>query len=125
MTLTEDEYNNEFNQLKNISIVDIVKYIKNSIDAIVAFKVEDLMDEYKSKKNENENAATDYESLLQKEEASIRQHISYENQIKIEYEKLMDKYEMVELENKLILFQLVSKKNFISFIYIGKAKRRI
>jgi predicted ribosome-associated RNA-binding protein Tma20 len=83
------------------------------------------MDEYKSKKNENENAATDYESLLQKEEASIRQHISYENQIKIEYEKLMDKYEMVELENKLILFQLVSKKNFISFIYIGKAKRRI
>ena len=125
MTLTEDEYNNEFNQLKNISIVDIVKYIKNSIDAIVAFKVEDLMDEYKSKKNENENAATDYETLLQKEEASIRQHISYENQIKIEYEKLMDKYEMVELENKLILFQLVSKKNFISFIYIGKAKRRI
>ena len=125
MTLTEDEYNNEFNQLKNISIIDIVKYIKNSIDAIVAFKVEDLMDEYKSKKNENENAATDYETLLQKEEASIRQHISYENQIKIEYEKLMDKYEMVELENKLILFQLVSKKNFISFIYIGKAKRRI
>ena len=125
MTLTKDEYNNEFNQLKNISIVDIVKYIKNSIDAIVAFKVEDLMDEYKSKKNENENAATDYETLLQKEEASIRQHISYENQIKIEYEKLMDKYEMVELENKLILFQLVSKKNFISFIYIGKAKRRI
>ena len=61
MTLTEDEYNNEFNQLKNISIVDIVKDIKNSIDAIVAFKVEDLMDEYKSKKNENENAATDYE----------------------------------------------------------------
>ena len=115
MTLTEDEYNNEFNQLKNISIVDIVKYIKNSIDAIVAFKVEDLMDEYKSKKNENENAATDYETLLQKEEASIRQHISYEHQIKIEYEKLMDKYEMVELENKLILFQLVSKKNFISF----------
>ena len=125
MTLNEDEYNNEFNQLKNISIVDIVKYIKNSIDAIVAFKVEDLMDEYKSKKNENENAATDYETLLQKEEASIRQHISYEHQIKIEYEKLMDKYEMVELENKLILFQLVSKKNFISFIYIGKAKRRI
>ena len=109
MTLTEDEYNNEFNQLKNISIVDIVKYIKNSIDAIVAFKVEDLMDEYKSKKNENENAATDYETLLQKEEASIRQHISYEHQIKIEYEKLMDKYEMVELENKLILFQVVSK----------------
>ena len=85
--------------------------------------MEDLIDDYKS--NKNQNAAADYETLLQKEEASIRQHISYEHQIKIEYEKLMDKYEMVELENKLILFQLVSKKNFISFIYIGKAKRRI
>ncbi len=108
MTLTEDEYNNEFNQLKNISIVDIVKYIKNSIDAIVAFKVEDLMDEYKSKKNENENAATDYETLLQKEEASIRQHISYEHQIKIEYEKVLEKIEVLELENKLLVYQIVS-----------------
>ena len=35
MALTEDEYNNEIEQLKNISLVDIVKYIKDSIDAIV------------------------------------------------------------------------------------------
>ena len=31
-------------------MIDIVKYIKSSIDAIVSFKVEDLMDEYRSKK---------------------------------------------------------------------------
>ena len=103
--------------MKNISIVDIVKYIKDSIDAIVALKVEDLMNEYKSKKDEN--SATDYETLLQKEEASIRQHISYEHQIKIEYEKIMDKYEMLELENKLFLYQAVRKEIFILFIYIG------
>ena len=123
MTLTEDEYNNEIEQLKNISLVDIVKYIKDSIDAIVSFKVEDLMDEYKSKKDGN--SATDYETLLQKEEASIRQHISYEHQIKIEYEKIMDKYEMLDLENKLFIYQSVSKKIFILFIYIGETKRRI
>ena len=123
MALTEDEYNNEIEQLKNISLVDIVKYIKDSIDAIVSFKVEDLMDEYKSKKDEN--SATDYETLLQKEEASIRQHISYEHQIKIEYEKIMDKYEMLDLENKLFIYQSVSKKIFILFIYIGETKRRI
>ena len=120
MALTEDEYNNEIEQLKNISLVDIVKYIKDSIDAIVSFKVEDLMDEYKSKKDGN--SATDYETLLQKEEASIRQHISYEHQIKIEYEKIMDKYEMLDLENKLFIYQSVSKK-FLFFLYIQEKQK--
>jgi hypothetical protein len=79
----------------------------------VQFKTEDLIDDYKSKKNEN--AASDYESLLQKEESAIRQHISYEHQIKIEYEKLLEKIEIYELENKLLLYQIVS---YILFIYI-------
>lgn len=77
------------------------------------FKTEDLIDDYKS--NKNENAASDYESLLQKEESAIRQHISYEHQIKIEYEKLLEKIEIYELENKLLLYQIVS---YILFIYI-------
>ena len=70
------------------------------------FKTEDLIDDYKS--NKNENAASDYESLLQKEESAIRQHISYEHQIKIEYEKVLEKIEILELENKLLLYQIVS-----------------
>ena len=77
------------------------------------FKTEDLIDDYKS--NKNENAASDYESLLQKEESAIRQHISYEHQIKIDYEKLLEKIEIYELENKLLLYQIVS---YILFIYI-------
>ena len=76
------------------------------------FKTEDLIDYYKS--NKNENAASDYESLLQKEKSAIRQHISYEHQIKIEYEKLLEKIEIYELENKLLLYQIVS---YILFIY--------
>ena len=51
--------------MKKISLLEIVNYIKDSIDVIVSFKVEDLIDEYKS--NKDENAATDYETLLQKE----------------------------------------------------------
>ena len=98
--------------MKKISLLEIVNYIKDSIDVIVSFKVEDLIDEYKS--NKDENAATDYETLLQKEEACIRQHISYEHEIKIEYEKLLDKIEVLELEKKLLLYQIVSNK----FIYI-------
>ena len=50
MSLTENEYNNELNQINNISLLDVVNYIKNSIDAIVSLKVEDKIDEYNSKK---------------------------------------------------------------------------
>ena len=106
LALTEDEYIKEINELKDISLLDIVDDVKNSIDVIVSLKVEETVDEYKSKKNEN--AATDYETLLQKEEAAIRQHISYEHQIKLEYEKLLEKIEIMELENKLVLYQMVS-----------------
>ena len=106
LSLTEDEYNKEIEELNNISLLDIVNYVKNSIDVIVTFKVEDLIDDYKS--NKNQNSASDYETLLQKEEAAIRQHISYEHQIKIEYEKVLEKIEILELENKLLLYQIVS-----------------
>ncbi len=106
MSLTESECLNEFNELKDISLLDIIQYIKNSIDIIVTLKIEEKQNEYKSKKNDN--AATDYETLLQKEEAAIRQHISYEHQIKIEYEKLLEKLEVMDLENKLLLYQIVS-----------------
>ena len=68
------------------------------------------MDEYKS--NKNENAAEEYEILLQKEEAAIRQHISYEHELKIEYEKLLEKIEVMELEAKLIIYQTVSNLFF-------------
>ena len=109
LSLTEEEYINEINELKDISLLDIVEYVKNSIDVIVSLKVEETIDEYKSKKNEN--AASDYETLLQKEESAIRQHISYEHQIKLEYEKLLEKIEVMDLENKLLQYQIVSKNN--------------
>ena len=80
--------------------------MKNSIDIIVTLKVEEMAEEYKSKRNEN--AASDYETLLQKEESAIRQHISYEHQIKIEYEKMLEKMELMNIENKLLLYQIVS-----------------
>ena len=77
-----------------------------------------MLDEYKS--NKNENAADDYETLLQKEEAAIRQHISYEHEIKIEYEKLLDKIEVLELENKLLLYQvlILNLFNLINIIFL-------
>ena len=104
----------EIDEIKDISLLDIVSYIKNSIDVIVNFKVEDLMDEYKSKKDDN--AAEDYEILLQKEEAAIRQHISYEHEMKIEYEKLLEKIEIMELENKPRMFGPKENSEYLELV---------
>ncbi len=57
--------------------------------------------------NEDNNAATEYETLLQKLEASIRQHISYEHQFKIEYEKLLNKAEEIENDKERLKKQRV------------------
>ena len=66
--------------------------------------MEDLIDDFKS--NKNENTASDYETLLQKEDTAIRQYISYEH------------LEVVELENKLLIYQIVSKNKYIIFSFI-------
>ena len=108
LSLTEEEYSKEVQELYDISLLDIINYVKNSIDVIVSFRVEEMVDEYKS--NINDNMATDYETLLQKQEAALRQHISYEHQMKIEYEKTVERLELSELENKLLQYQIVSKK---------------
>ena len=120
LSLTENECINEINELKDISLLDIVQYIKNSIDVIVTLKIEEKKNKNKSKKNEN--AATDYETLLQKEEAAIRQHISYEHQIKIEYEKLLEKLEVMDLENKLLLYQIV-RIIFLMLYNVGERQK--
>ena len=87
----------------------------------MSLKVEESIDEYNSKKNEN--AASDYETLLQKLESAIRQHISYEHQIKLEYEKLQEKLEVLDLENKLLQYQIVSIINKLLYLNYRKKKK--
>lgn len=91
----------------NLPLTDIIEYIKSTIDIIVSLKVDSKINEYKNYLNEDSNAASDYETLLQKLEASLRQHISYEHQFKIEYEKLLNKAEGIEKENKILIKQVV------------------
>ena len=82
--------------------MDLIEYIKSTIDIIVALQVDSKINDYKANLNEDSNAATEYETLLQKLESSIRQHISYEHQFKIEYEKLLNKAEDLETEKHIL-----------------------
>lgn len=88
-------------------MIELIEYIKSTIDIIVSLKVDSKINDYKKYLNEDSNSATEYETLLQKLEASIRQHISYEHQFKIEYEKLLNKAEEYENERKILVKQIV------------------
>ena len=95
--MEEENLLKEAENIKNLPLIDI----------IVSIKVDAKISEYKNFLKEDKNAATEYETLLQKLEESIRQHISYEHQFKIEYEKLLNKAEEIDLEKKILTKQIV------------------
>jgi hypothetical protein len=105
--LEEENLLKETENVMNLPLTDIIEYIKSTFDIIVSIKVEEKINEYKNFLNEDKNAATEYETLLQKLEESIRQHISYEHQFKIEYEKLLNKAEEIDIEKKMLTKQIV------------------
>ena len=73
--------------LKKLPILDIINYIKTSLLIIINIKLKEELEKQKDekiqKKISEEIAAEDYETLLRKEEAEIRQHISIEHQFKL------------------------------------------
>ena len=83
-----------------ISSLDLINYIKNTINIISTLKEEEKKS--KKEKDNNENISEDYESLLIKEEAAIRQHIALENKLKLEYEIMSEKINSLEMENELL-----------------------
>ena len=100
----------EGENLLNTSLIDLIKYIKSSIDTIVLIKVEDELESFYNSFQENENAASQYETLLRKLESSLRQHIAYEHQLKIEYEKTLNKLENIENEKNELLETIEAQK---------------
>ena len=111
----QEKNNEELEKLIYLSIKDIIEYIKSSIDIIVSIKVDEELEKYNQ---DNPNAANDYETLLRKEEQSIRQHISTENQLKIQCEKFKEKMEQLENEKNIIIEEIVSNVYIFNIIFI-------
>ena len=86
---------------------ELVDNIKSAIDMIVSIKLEDELQKYIPEKD-NPNSATKYETLLQKEEESLRQHISIEHQLKIQCEKFAEKLDEIENQRLLLVSEIVS-----------------
>ena len=80
---------------------ELVDNIKSSIDIIISIKLENELQKYLPEKD-NPNSATKYETLLQKEEESLRQHISIEHQLKIQCEKFAEKLDEIENQSEIL-----------------------
>ena len=87
---------------------ELVDNIKSSIDIIVSIKLEEELQKYLPEKD-NPNSATKYETLLQKEEEALRQHISVEHQLKIQCEKFAEKLDVLEGQKIMLINEIVSK----------------
>ena len=117
----------EKKNLKNLPILDIIKYIKTSLNIIIQIKAKEEIDKYKEEKEKkiiNENAAEDYETLLRKEEAEIRQHISIEHQFKLHFENLAEKISELEDDNYILAKKIVSRKYIFNLDILQEKQKR-
>ena len=98
--------------ISKLTILDLIEYLKSSIDIIIDMEIKEKNKEIKIKNN---NYDEDYESLLRREEAWIRKHIGIENQLKLDYNNLLDKYNECEKKNIILMNQVVKFYKLIFF----------
>ena len=112
--------------LKKLPTLDIINYIKTSLLIIINIKLNEELEKRKDKNMKKkileENAAEDFETLLRKEEAEIRQHICVEHQFKLHSEYLEQRIMELEDENLILEKKIVRKKYIIN--KYRKNKRR-
>ena len=110
-----------------MDLLALVIYIKNKINLLIKFKVDNTLSKENKSKNKKdtkfEEISEDWESLLRKEEACIRKHISTEHQLKLYIEQMKERIDELELENKSLLTQV--KKTKILEKEIDEYKNRI
>ncbi len=97
----------------NLNIFKLIENINSSIEILINIK---LKEENNEKEIKISNFDEDYESLLRREEAWIRKHIGIENQLKLDYNLLLEKYKECEKDNKILVYQIV----IILFIFFRK-----
>jgi hypothetical protein len=85
----------DIEHLSSLTEINIIKYIKDSIDAIVQHMAEKKINDYNSQFT-NENIQQDYEAMLVKYEKDIRGHIKTEHQLKLYADSLQNNIEDLE-----------------------------
>ena len=110
-------------------MLDIINYIRESIRIIIQIKAQEEVEKYKAEheanqSKENEKYAEDYETLLRREEAEIRQHISIEHQFRIQFDNLLEKIDELEDDNYFMSQRIVRKYSYYFIYLILQEKQR-
>ena len=79
-------------------------------------KLDEEIEKYIPEKD-NPNLAQKFETLLQKQEKSLRQQIATEHQLKIQCQKYAEKFDILESQKIILINEIVSKDLF-RLIYI-------
>ena len=111
--IKKEEANIEY--LSSMNELELIEYIKDSIDTIILALAEKKINEY-NKEITNENIQTDYEAMLVKYEQDIRGHIKVEHQLKLFADSLQSNLEELEKEKKLGFNNNINNNNYIKEI---------
>ena len=87
-------------------------------------KLDEEIEKYIPEKD-NPNSAQKFETLLQKQEESLRQHIGIEHQLKIQCEKFGEKLDILEGQKILLINEIVSKIFIYINLYRGTTEKKI
>jgi len=103
----ENSLEKERETLKALDPIQLIEYIKASIEILINLKVEEKIQAHKENKddqqinmnnffNEDEEGVNEYERLLRQLEAEIRNHIKIEHQLKLHSDTLQARVEELE-----------------------------
>ena len=89
-----------FEYLSSMDDLELIKYITDSMDAVIITLAEKKINEYNNQITCS-NIQQDYEAMLIKYEQDIRGHIKVEHQLKLYSDSLQNNIEELEKEKKL------------------------
>ena len=89
-----------FEYLSTMDDLELIKYITDSMDAVIITLAEKKINEYNNQITYS-NIQQDYEAMLIKYEQDIRGHIKVEHQLKLYSDSLQNNIEELEKEKKL------------------------
>lgn len=114
-TIDSEKVDEELDKLKNVETLTLVDYIKSFVEIVMSMKVEQnedkVLEGVKQRMKDMHNkgqydlsqSPEEYEKIIQKLEAEVRNHISVQQQMKLYIESYQSKVEELEpLEKKHI-----------------------
>ena len=137
----EEKFKTEKENLKSINPFVILEYIRTSIEIIMNMKLDNEKNQVESNSKASLEPPSEYESIIQKLEAEIRNHIRVEQQLKLYIESLQFKLDEEqtlvnnltnnnkELEDKIIKLEenkeINNKKNSMIDKNITQFKKQL